>query len=58
MIGLESRVERDLLIAPDSDPDVVNIVSQPFWLFWRDKRDSEFRHAPDFLVCLPVVAGW
>ncbi|MEU4342054.1 hypothetical protein AB0H00_12415 [Nocardia sp. NPDC023852] len=51
-------VERDHLIALNSEPDVVNIVSQPFWRFWRDERDTEFCHAPDFLVYLPVVAGW
>ena len=51
-IGFESWVARDHLVALDFDPDVVDIVSQPFWLVWRDGRGKQRRHAPDFLVRL------
>jgi hypothetical protein len=51
-IGFESWVARDHLVALDFDPDVVDIVSQPFWLVWRDEQGKQWRHAPDFLVRL------
>ena len=49
-VGFESWVARDHLLALDFDPDVVDIVSQPFWLVWRDGQGEQRRHAPDFLV--------
>ncbi|WP_425311576.1 TnsA-like heteromeric transposase endonuclease subunit [Mycolicibacterium gilvum] len=42
----ESWVERDQLMALDADPDVVGVLSQPFWIHWRDGT----RHAPDYFV--------
>lgn len=51
-IGFESWVARDHLVALDFDPDVVDIVSQPFWLVWCDEQGKRWRHAPDFLVRL------
>ncbi|MGY1949095.1 MULTISPECIES: TnsA-like heteromeric transposase endonuclease subunit [Nocardia] len=50
-VGFESWVERDHLVALDFDPDVVDVLSQPFWLFWPDPQTGRRRrHAPDFLV--------
>ena len=51
-IGFESWVARDHLVALDFDPEVVDIVSQPFWLVWCDEQGKQWRHAPDFLVRL------
>ncbi|WP_222594983.1 TnsA-like heteromeric transposase endonuclease subunit [Nocardia ninae] len=48
-VGYESWLERDNLMVLDADPDVVSVVSQPFWLHWFD-ADRPKRHAPDFLV--------
>ncbi|MDV6979879.1 TnsA-like heteromeric transposase endonuclease subunit [Mycobacterium intracellulare] len=45
-VGHESWTERDQLMALDADPDVVGVLSQPFWLHWRDGK----RHAPDYFV--------
>ena len=45
-IGHESWLERDHLMALDADPDVVGVVSQPFWLHWPDG----VRHAPDYFA--------
>ena len=45
-VGHESWVERDQLMALDADPDVVGVLSQPFWIHWRDGT----RHAPDYFV--------
>lgn len=45
-VGHESWTERDQLMALDADPEVVGVLSQPFWLHWRDGK----RHAPDFFV--------
>jgi hypothetical protein len=49
-IGFESWVARDHLVTLDFDPDVVDVVSQPFWLVWRDEQGKQRRHASDFLV--------
>ncbi|WP_228566612.1 TnsA-like heteromeric transposase endonuclease subunit [Nocardia sp. SYP-A9097] len=49
-VGFESWVERDHLVALDFDPDVIGVVSQPFWLVWRQDGNKQRRHAPDFLV--------
>ncbi|WP_405610320.1 TnsA-like heteromeric transposase endonuclease subunit [Streptomyces sp. NBC_01508] len=48
-VGFESWLERDRLVLMDSDPEVVGIASQPFWLHWRDGK-RERRHAPDYFV--------
>jgi hypothetical protein len=45
-IGHESWLERDQLMALDADPDVVGVVSQPFWLRWPDG----ISHAPDYFA--------
>jgi hypothetical protein len=45
-VGHESWTERDQLMALDADPDVVGVLSQPFWLYWHDGK----RHAPDYFV--------
>jgi len=45
-VGHESWVERDQLMALDADPDVVGVLSQPFWIHWPDGT----RHAPDYFV--------
>ncbi|WKG00800.1 TnsA-like heteromeric transposase endonuclease subunit [Mycolicibacterium sp. HK-90] len=45
-VGHESWVERDQLMALDADPDVVGVLSQPFWFHWPDGS----RHAPDYFV--------
>ncbi|SLJ77284.1 TnsA endonuclease N terminal protein [Mycobacteroides abscessus subsp. abscessus] len=45
-VGHESWVERDQLMALDADPDVVGVLSQPFWIHW----PGGTRHAPDYFV--------
>lgn len=50
-VGYESWLERDHLIAFDADPDVVAVVSQPFWIHWNDGRKAR-RHAPDYFLRL------
>ncbi|WP_018803191.1 TnsA-like heteromeric transposase endonuclease subunit [Salinispora arenicola] len=50
LVGYESWVERDHLVALDFDPSVVAMVSQPFWLLWTGDKGRQRRHAPDFLV--------
>ena len=45
-VGHESWVERDQLMALDADPDVIGVLSQPFWIHWSDGT----RHAPDYFV--------
>ncbi|MCX4905488.1 TnsA-like heteromeric transposase endonuclease subunit [Streptomyces sp. NBC_00878] len=34
----------------DSDPSVVGISSQPFWLFWWSDADKGVPHAPDYFA--------
>lgn len=50
LVGFESWVERDHLVALDFDASVVGIVSQPFWLCWTAAGGQRRRHPPDFLV--------
>ncbi|ORA21256.1 TnsA-like heteromeric transposase endonuclease subunit [Mycobacterium aquaticum] len=45
-VGHESWLERDQLMALDADPDVVGVVSQPFWFYWADG----IRHVPDYFA--------
>ena len=45
-VGYESWVERDQLMVLDADPDVVGVLSQPFWIHWADGT----RHSPDYFV--------
>lgn len=45
-VGHESWLERDQLMALDADPDVIGVMSQPFWFRWPDGVG----HAPDCFV--------
>lgn len=45
-VGHESWLERDQLMVLDADPDVIGVVSQPFWFRWPDGVS----HAPDYFV--------
>jgi hypothetical protein len=45
-VGYESWLERDHVMLLDFDPEVAAIVSQPFWLHWRDDAGRLRRHAP------------
>ncbi|MEV6360340.1 TnsA-like heteromeric transposase endonuclease subunit [Nocardia asteroides] len=49
-VGHESWLERDHLIVLDSDPDVIRVAAQPFWIHWRDDDGRSRRHAPDFFA--------
>lgn len=49
-VGYEFWRERDRLMVLDSDPDVVAVSSQPFWLCWQDEEGRSVRDAPDYLV--------
>lgn len=48
-VGYESWLERDVVMMLDFDPEVVGIVSQPFWLVWHDGRRLR-RHCPDYFA--------
>lgn len=48
-VGHESWLEREHLIVWDSDPDVVDVACQPFWLRWSEGNRAR-RHAPDYFV--------
>lgn len=50
LVGFESWVARDHLVALDFDPLVVGLVAQPFWLCWTAADGTRRRHVPDFLV--------
>ena len=52
LVGYESWVERDTLLLLDFDADVMDIASQPFWLFWTTAEDKSRSHAPDYFVRL------
>jgi hypothetical protein len=52
LVGFESWVARDHLVALDFDASVVGLVSQPFWLCWTAAGGKRRRHVPDFLVPL------
>ncbi len=50
-VGYESWVERDQLMALDSDPTVGAVASQPMWLHWVDRATGRaVRHAPDYFA--------
>jgi hypothetical protein len=50
-VGYESWLERDNVMLLDADPEVVAVVSQPFWLSWTDEvANRPRRHAPDYFV--------
>lgn len=52
LVGYESWLERDRLLLLDFDPDVVGIVSQPFWLFWTAADGKARSHVPDYFARL------
>jgi hypothetical protein len=49
LVGYESWLERDWLMAFDASPDVVGVASQPFWLSWCADPNIK-QHAPDFFL--------
>lgn len=57
LVGYESWVERDVLMALDADPDVVAVSSQPMWLDWLGESGKPLRHAPDFFARRADGAG-
>lgn len=48
-VGFESWLERDHVMLLDFDQSVVDLSSQPFWLFWPAERRTR-SHAPDFFA--------
>jgi hypothetical protein len=51
LVGHESWLERDRLMALDADPEVVGVAAQPMWLHWTDAGSGRaVRHAPDFFA--------
>ena len=50
LVGYESWVERDVLMALDADRGVAAVASQPMWLHWVSESGKARRHAPDFFV--------
>ncbi|MFG3532263.1 TnsA-like heteromeric transposase endonuclease subunit [Streptomyces sp. NPDC047917] len=56
LVGYESWVERDAVMALDFDPAVTALASQPFRLVWKDgARNRE--HTPDYFVRLADGTG-
>src|SRR6266849_6685523 len=49
-VGFESWLERDHLLAPDFDPAVTGIASQPFWLRWTDDAGGRASHVPAYFA--------
>jgi hypothetical protein len=51
LVGHESWLERDRLMALDADSEVVGVAAQPMWLHWADPGSGRaLRHAPDFFA--------
>ena len=50
LVGHESWLERDRLMALDADPEVVGVAAQPMWLRWTAESGRPVRHAPDFFA--------
>ena len=51
LVGHESWLERDRLMALDADPEVVGVAAQPMWLHWTDACSGRvLRHAPDYFA--------
>lgn len=48
-VGFESWLERDVVMMLDFDPEIVGIISQPFWLHWHDGHRRR-RHCPDYFA--------
>lgn len=56
-VGFESWLERDHLTLMDFDRSVVDVASQPFWLFWSGESGRSRSHAPDFFARLGDGTG-
>lgn len=50
LVGHESWLERDRLMAMDADPEVAGVSAQPMWLHWAGESGRRVRHAPDFFA--------
>ena len=51
LVGHESWLERDRLMALDADPAVMAVAAQPMWLHWTDTASGRaLRHAPDYFA--------
>lgn len=50
LVGHESWLERDRLMALDADPEVVGVAAQPMWLRWTADSGRSVRHAPDYFA--------
>jgi hypothetical protein len=51
LVGHESWLERDRLMALDADPEVVGVAAQPMWLHWAGNGSGRvLRHAPDYFA--------
>lgn len=50
LVGHESWLERDRLMALDADPGVVAVAAQPMWLHWATESGRWVRHAPDYFA--------
>lgn len=54
----ESWLERDRLILLDCDPQVLWLLSQPFWLTFTTAEGQRRAHAPDYLARLADGSGF
>jgi hypothetical protein len=58
LVGHESWLERDRLMALDADPEVMGVAAQPMWLHWTDTASGRvLRHCPG-LLCPPGGRHW
>ncbi len=49
-VGFESWLERDHAMLLDFTPEVIGLLSQPLWLFWRNEKGRVVSHAPDYFA--------
>jgi hypothetical protein len=56
LVGYESWVERDAVMALDFELSVVALASQPFRLLWRE-NEREREHTPDYFARLADGSG-
>ncbi|MFC9223280.1 TnsA-like heteromeric transposase endonuclease subunit [Streptomyces hygroscopicus] len=57
-VGFESWLEWDHAMLLDFTPQVMGLLSQPLWLFWKDERGKRISHAPDYFARLKTAGGW
>nr|WP_249375704.1 TnsA-like heteromeric transposase endonuclease subunit [Streptomyces sp. I05A-00742] len=57
-VGFESWLERDHAMLLDFTPQVMGLLSQPLWLFWKDERGKWISHAPDTSLGSKTAGGW